>query len=101
MKSISVSSVAYQIDGLPYEGRLAFDPSREDPLPGLLMAPNWMGISEGAEEIAKSVAEQGYVVFRRPLRPGYTPRQWRRGGRGDDAAQERPRLVAQAHVGSL
>ena len=34
MKSISVSSVAYQIDGLPYEGRLAFDPSREDPLPG-------------------------------------------------------------------
>ena len=63
MKSISVSSVAYQIDGLPYEGRLAFDPSREDPLPGLLMAPNWMGISEGAEEIAKSVAEQGYVVL--------------------------------------
>ena len=34
MKSISVSSVAYQIDGQPYEGRLAFDPSREDPLPG-------------------------------------------------------------------
>ena len=63
MKSITVSSVAYQIDGLPYEGRLAFDPSREDPLPGLLMAPNWMGISEGAEEIAKSVAEQGYVVL--------------------------------------
>ena len=63
MKSISVSSVAYQIDGQPYEGRLAFDPSREDPLPGLLMAPNWMGISAGAEEIAKSVAEQGYVVL--------------------------------------
>ena len=63
MKSITVSSVAYQIDGQPYEGRLAFDPSREDPLPGLLMAPNWMGISEGAEEIAKSVAEQGYVVL--------------------------------------
>ena len=63
MKSISVSAVTWQIDGQPYEGHLAFDPSREDPLPGLLMAPNWMGISAGAEEIAKSVAEQGYVVL--------------------------------------
>ena len=63
MEPITVMSVAYQIDGQPYEGRLAFDPSREDPLPGLLMAPNWMGISVGAEEIAKSVAEQGYVVL--------------------------------------
>ena len=75
MKSITVSSVAYQIDGQPYEGRLAFDPSREDPLPGLLMAPNWMGISEAAEEIAKSVAEQGYVVliadlYGQAIRPG-------------------------------
>ena len=75
MKSITVSSVAYQIDGQPYEGRLAFDPSREDPLPGLLMAPNWMGISAGAEEIAKSVAEQGYVVliadlYGQAIRPG-------------------------------
>ena len=52
MKSISVSSVAYQIDGQPYEGRLAFDPSREDPLPGLLMAPNWMGISKGMHRAA-------------------------------------------------
>ncbi|MBP3933535.1 MAG: dienelactone hydrolase family protein, partial [Pseudomonas sp.] len=63
MKSISVSAVAWQIDGQPYEGHLAFNPSREDPLPGLLMAPNRMGISAGAEEIAKSVAEQGYVVL--------------------------------------
>jgi dienelactone hydrolase len=27
------------------------------------MAPNWMGIGEGAERIAKEVAEQGYVVL--------------------------------------
>ncbi|MFP3448939.1 dienelactone hydrolase family protein, partial [Pseudomonas sp. SIMBA_067] len=29
----------------------------------LLMAPNWMGVSAGAEEIAKRVAGQGYVVL--------------------------------------
>ena len=75
MEPITVMSVAYQIDGQPFEGRLAFDPSRGDPLPGLLMAPNWMGISAGAEEIAKSVAEQGYVVliadlYGQAIRPG-------------------------------
>ena len=63
MESITLQSVIYQIDGQPYEGCLAYDSSRVDPLPGLLMAPNWMGISAGAEEIAKSVAEQGYVVL--------------------------------------
>ena len=63
MKSITVSSVVYQIDGQAYESRLAYDPSREESLPGLLMAPNWMGISAGAEDIAKKVAEQGYVVL--------------------------------------
>ena len=63
MESITLQSVIYQIDGQPYEGRLAYDSSRADPLPGLLMAPNWMGISAGAEEIAKSVADQGYVVL--------------------------------------
>ena len=50
MNPIMLSSVAYQIDGQPYEGRLAYDPGQKQPLPGLLMAPNWMGISAGAEE---------------------------------------------------
>ena len=65
MEPITVMSVAYQIDGQPYEGRLAFDPSREDPLPGLLMAPNWMGISAEGRHIVKVVA--GIVTHRKPL----------------------------------
>jgi len=63
MSQITVRSVAYQIDGQPYESRLAFDAAHSGPRPGLLMAPNWMGVSEGAEKIAQSVAEQGYVVL--------------------------------------
>jgi dienelactone hydrolase len=63
MSQITVRSVAYQIDGQPYESRLAFDAEHTGPLPGLLMAPNWMGISAGAEEIAKAVAAKGYVVL--------------------------------------
>ena len=63
MSQITVRSVAYQIDGQPYESRLAFDADHKGPRPGLLMAPNWMGVSAGAEEIAKSVASKGYVVL--------------------------------------
>jgi len=63
MSQVTVRSVVYQIDGQPYEGRLAFDATHKGARPGLLMAPNWMGVSAGAEEIAKSVAAKGYVVL--------------------------------------
>lgn len=63
MSQVTVRSVVYQIDGQSYESRLAFDASHKSPLPGLLMAPNWMGIGAGAEEIAKTVASKGYVVL--------------------------------------
>src|SRR5450830_1038322 len=63
MSQVTVRSVVYQIDGQSYESRLAFDASRTGPLPGLLMAPNWMGVSAGAGAIAKSVDSNGYVVL--------------------------------------
>lgn len=63
MSTITVRSVVYQIDGQPYESRLVYDADATAPRPGLLMAPNWMGVSQGAETIAKAVAEQGYVVL--------------------------------------
>ena len=63
MSQITVRSVAYQIDGQTYESRLAFDAAQQGPRPGLLMAPNWMGVGAGAEDIAKSVAAKGYVVL--------------------------------------
>ena len=61
--NVSIRSVVYQIDGQPYESRLVFDSGDASSRPGLLMAPNWMGVSEGAEKIAQAVAEQGYVVL--------------------------------------
>ncbi|PYY78824.1 dienelactone hydrolase family protein [Pseudomonas sp. TKO26] len=63
MSQITVRSVVYQIDGQPYEGRLAFDAAHKGARPGLLMAPNWMGVSAGAEKIAEAVAAKGYVVL--------------------------------------
>ncbi|AAZ34411.1 dienelactone hydrolase family protein [Pseudomonas savastanoi pv. phaseolicola] len=61
--NIEIRSVVYQIDGQTYESRLAYDPKASAAQPGLLMAPNWMGVSQGAEDIAKAVAAKGYVVL--------------------------------------
>jgi dienelactone hydrolase len=62
MTNVTVQSVVYQIDGQSYESRLVFNEGATA-APGLVMAPNWLGISEGAEQIAKQVASKGYVVL--------------------------------------
>jgi dienelactone hydrolase len=62
MSNVTVQSVVYQIDGQNYESRLAFVEGAKA-VPGLVMAPNWMGVSEDAEQIAKDVAAKGYVVL--------------------------------------
>jgi dienelactone hydrolase len=61
MSNITVQSVVYQVDGQSYESRLVFGEGAKA-APGLVMAPNWMGISEDAEQIAREVASKGYVV---------------------------------------
>lgn len=62
MSNVTVQSVVYDIDGVSYESRLAFGEGAQA-APGLVMAPNWMGVSEDAEQIAKEVAAKGYVVL--------------------------------------
>lgn len=62
MSQITVRSVVYQIDGQPYEGRLAFDAAHKAP-PGLTDGAELMGVTAGAEKIAEAVAAKGYVVL--------------------------------------
>lgn len=63
MSNPQAQSLVYQIDGQPYESRLVYDADIVSARPGLIMAPNWMGVSAGAERIAHAVAAQGYVVL--------------------------------------
>ncbi|SDO42071.1 dienelactone hydrolase family protein [Pseudomonas jinjuensis] len=63
MSQITVQPVAYEVDGQAFEGQLVYDASNAAPRPGLLMAPNWMGVSQGAIDIARQVAGQDYVVL--------------------------------------
>ncbi len=62
MSKVIVESLVYHHAGKAYESRLVYEPGAL-PQPGLVMAPNWMGVGEGAERIAKEVASQGYVVL--------------------------------------
>ena len=56
-------TVDYHIDGEVFQGMLVYDSSISDPRPGLLMVPNWMGITDNAVKKASRVAGSDYVVF--------------------------------------
>lgn len=62
MSKVIVESLVHHLSGKTYESRLVYAQGALAQ-PGLVMAPNWMGIGEGAERIAKEVASQGYVVL--------------------------------------
>lgn len=60
---VVVQTVAYQIDGEAFEGMLVYDDSVTEPRPGLLMVPNWMGVTENAAKKAYRAGGSDYVVF--------------------------------------
>ncbi|MGY4532775.1 dienelactone hydrolase [Pseudomonas sp. TE3786] len=63
MSDFSVIPVAYDVDGQAYEGQLVFDTSVTSARPGLLLAPNWMGVTDGAIDLAIKAAGKDYVVL--------------------------------------
>ncbi|TRX74335.1 dienelactone hydrolase family protein [Pseudomonas mangiferae] len=63
MGELRVSSIGYELEGQRFESRLVYDPAVQTPRAALVMAPNWMGITSGAEDIARSIAGQRYVVL--------------------------------------
>ncbi|AYC33323.1 dienelactone hydrolase family protein [Pseudomonas cavernae] len=63
MNQIVNRAIPYEIDGQVFEGQLVYDESVQRLRPGLLMAPNWMGVSAGAIEMAKQLAGPDYVIF--------------------------------------
>ena len=62
MSKVIIESLTYHASGKAFESRLVYAQGALQQ-PALVMAPNWMGITEGAERIAKEVASRGYVVL--------------------------------------
>lgn len=53
----------YHLAGIKYEGFLAYDDSQAGPRPGVLVAHNWMGVSEETQKVVRRLASLGYVAF--------------------------------------
>ncbi|HDZ55136.1 MAG TPA: dienelactone hydrolase family protein [Pseudomonas xinjiangensis] len=58
-----VKAISYEIDGEAYEGMLVYDDAVKEQRPGLLMVPNWMGVTENAAKKAYRAGGSEYVVF--------------------------------------
>lgn len=55
--------LTYTLDGTEFRGTVVWEADKHDPMPGVLMVPNWMGPTATSLEKAKEVAEEGYVVL--------------------------------------
>lgn len=60
---VVVKPVPYEIDGEAFEGMLIYDDSVTAPRPGLVMVPNWLGVTEDSAKKAARAAGDKYVVF--------------------------------------
>lgn len=61
--AVVVKPHVYQIDGETFEGLLVYEDAVTTPRPGLVMVPNWLGVSERSAEKAARAAGGKYVVF--------------------------------------
>ncbi len=55
--------ISYSLGGTDFQGVLVYDDSVKAKRPALLMAPNWMGVTQGAVTKAKLLAGSKYVIF--------------------------------------
>jgi dienelactone hydrolase len=55
--------VSWSHGGVEFDGYLVYDKDEDDKRPGLLMVPNWMGVTDAAIEKAKQLADDDYVIL--------------------------------------
>lgn len=61
----TLQRVAYEFGGLPMEGTLALpaNASKEQPVPAVLIVPNWMGPGPYSDAMAMELAKRGVAAF--------------------------------------
>src|SRR5271170_7826324 len=60
---MKVELIKYPMGTLTAEGALVYDETISGKRPAVLMAPNWLGMTDKAIERGKLIAGAGYVVF--------------------------------------
>jgi dienelactone hydrolase len=61
--AVKTETVAYKQDTASLEGLLVYDAAMKGKQPGIVLGPDWMGVSDLAKQYAEKVAHLGYVVF--------------------------------------
>lgn len=56
-------AVEYKDDTVALQGTLVSDPATKSRKPGIVLFPDWMGVSDYARQKAEQIAKLGYVVF--------------------------------------
>lgn len=56
-------TVEYKQGNVTLEGYLAYDPAVKGPRPGVLVVPDWMGVTDYAKDRVDQLAGLGYVAF--------------------------------------
>jgi dienelactone hydrolase len=80
---MQMTDIEYKHGSDVLEGFLAFDETKGDRRPGILLFPEWYGVAEHAKARAKMLAELGYVAFAADMYgKGIRPTQF------DDCARE-------------
>jgi dienelactone hydrolase len=60
---MKIEKINYAVSGLSCNGHLVYDDAIRTRRPLLLMAPNWLGITPAAVEVAGMLAGDRYIVF--------------------------------------
>ncbi|MEO7959761.1 MAG: dienelactone hydrolase family protein [Fibrobacteria bacterium] len=60
---LKTEAVAYKQDTAALEGLLAYDAALTGRRPGIVLVPDWMGVTDLAKKYAEKVAKLGYVVL--------------------------------------
>ncbi|RZA14864.1 MAG: dienelactone hydrolase family protein [Lysobacteraceae bacterium] len=61
--AMQAKPLEWKVDGQAFSGYLVYDDASAAKRPGLVMVPNWMGVTEDAITRAKAIAGDDYVVL--------------------------------------
>src|SRR4051812_5716465 len=61
--AVKSEPIAYKQDTTALEGLLVYDASAKGKLPGIVLFPDWMGMTDLARQYGERVAKLGYVVL--------------------------------------
>ena len=62
MAAMTTKKIPYELDKTKFEGVLVYDDAKTA-RPGLVLVPNWLGITDANVKQAELIAARGYVVF--------------------------------------